>query len=402
LPGDTTYESLFQLNYATDWAGFKQALSYHVAPNLNMLYSDTQGNIGYTAAGKIPIRSNGDGSTISAGGGTDNIWTGFIPVDELPQSFNPVKGYIVSANNKIIDDSYGYFISNDWALPARAERIEQLLDQAIEAQQPINIDTMAKMQLDSIDRSALPLIELLQHYQATSPRQKEVLVLLTGWNASMAGDSIAATVFTVWMKHLKQTLFERSVTDYWNSDINIPAVINRLSEDTNNQQIERMLTDDSGLWCAALSHCNAELSTALDSAIGEMDKYAGSNTDNWAWGQFQSAVFEHIPFSFVNILDQIFERRISNGGSANTINVSSSTFELSKGYEQKFGTALRQIIQPANPLAEVFYINTTGQSGNVLSPHYDDSIVSFNQGKLRRLAEPLSTGAVTTLQPKEK
>ena len=48
-----------------------------------------------------------------------SIW---IPFDELPHAYNPPEGYIATANNKVVDDSYPYLISNDWsaALPRRA------------------------------------------------------------------------------------------------------------------------------------------------------------------------------------------------------------------------------------------------------------------------------------------
>ncbi|MGO4778958.1 penicillin acylase family protein, partial [Lysobacter sp. 2RAB21] len=71
---DTSYEAFFRMNYARDWSEFKQALSHHVAPAMNMLYADRAGNIGYLGAGRIPVRSRGEGTTPSPGWDSSYGW----------------------------------------------------------------------------------------------------------------------------------------------------------------------------------------------------------------------------------------------------------------------------------------------------------------------------------------
>ena len=46
---------------------------------------------------------------------------------ELPESFNPPEGFIVTANQRLAGDSYKYFLGNVWADPYRARRIYNLL-----------------------------------------------------------------------------------------------------------------------------------------------------------------------------------------------------------------------------------------------------------------------------------
>ena len=79
-----------------------------------------------------------------AGWESDNEWNGFIPFDELPSVVNPEKGYIATANNKIVGEDYPYHLSNVWASPYRYERIEEMLEE----KDDFSVDDMAQMQMD--------------------------------------------------------------------------------------------------------------------------------------------------------------------------------------------------------------------------------------------------------------
>ena len=89
-----------------------------------MVFADTGGTIGFIAPARIPIRKNGDGWLPMPGWTGEYDWTGFIPFADLPQASNPPTGHFVSANNKIVPDTYRYFLSRDWDIPEprRADR----------------------------------------------------------------------------------------------------------------------------------------------------------------------------------------------------------------------------------------------------------------------------------------
>ncbi|HHJ06877.1 MAG TPA: penicillin acylase family protein, partial [Anaerolineae bacterium] len=113
-PNDTTVDSFLNLNYAADWQEFTKALSLYVAPSQNFVYADKEGNIGYYAPGHIPIRSKGQGLAPVPGWNDEYQWKGWIPFEDLPHAYNPEKGYIATANNKVVPDEYPYFISAEW------------------------------------------------------------------------------------------------------------------------------------------------------------------------------------------------------------------------------------------------------------------------------------------------
>ena len=99
---------------------------------------------------------------------------------------------------------------------------------------------------------------------------------------------------------------------------------------------------------------------------------------SWTWGRFQSSVYVHTPFSRIKPFDKLFERRIATGGSENTVSVAASEFEEKRGYQQFLGAGFRQVVALDQSHVTDTYMNSTGQSGNLLSRHYDDMIAPFS------------------------
>ena len=120
---------VYQLNRARNWREFTEALRSYTPPMQNMVYADVEGNIGYYAAGIVPIRKSGDGSVPYDGSKDDGEWVSFIPFEKLPHVYNPPSGLVVTANQRIVGQDYPYFLTHSWAQPYRARRILELLQQ---------------------------------------------------------------------------------------------------------------------------------------------------------------------------------------------------------------------------------------------------------------------------------
>lgn len=404
-PGDTTYEGFYHLQYATDWWGFNQALRFHVAPALNMVFADRAGNIGYLGAGKIPVRKTGDGAVPSPGWDDKFAWVGFIPFENLPREFNPKSGFIVTANNKVIGDDYPYFISRDWASPARARRIQQLLEDQLKDGRAIGLNDMKKIQADTVDLEAADLVaELLQRFHAGSD-QDSAIEYLRNWNGDMARDSRAAAIFNVWMRHFRKRLFDSRLQGYWNKP-GQAEYLHSLEQGVSLETLRNILAQGNTSWCSnqktRLGTCNEILQSSLTSALAEIYKISGERSlDKLRWGQLQKTVYNHVPFSQIKPLDFFFERRIDNGGSENSINVATSNFVEKKGYEQRVGADFRQVMELASENVLLDYMNSTGQSGNLISSHYADMISEFRNVQYFRLTstaeaagEPGATGVI--------
>jgi penicillin amidase len=399
---DTSYQAFLRLNYARDWNEFRAALGGLVAPALNMLYADVDGNIAYLGAGRIPIRGSGQGAEPGAGWDPAFDWTGYIPTDALPQAFNPKEGFIVSANNKPVGDDYSYFISSDWAPPARAERIGALLRERISTGKRFAAHDMGAIQTDTLDLEVRALLPVLLAVQPGSARQAEAIARLKEWHGDMARDSVAASIFHAWVRHLKLELFNEALTPGWQDRAQagqMKAVINAVDP----AQLARIVGTTIDPWCADAGgkpgdRCERALRASLVDALRELEKLADSrDMDDWRWGKIHRAAYIHKPFGQFRMLDRLFNCQVGTGGSSNAVNVASATYDENKGYLQYFGATMRQIMELGADGAPHLYMNSTGQSGNVVDGHYDDMVKPFARGEYLDLSSA-GAGPATTLR----
>lgn len=393
---DTSYEAFYRLAYADDWPKFRQALARHVAPALNMLYADKAGNIGYVGAGRIPVRKTGKGAFPVNGGDAQFGWRGYVPAQEMPFSLNPARGYIVSANNKVVDDTYPHFLTDDWAPPARARRIEQMLQAHIAAGKRMSIDDMQRMQSDLLNLEATQLLPLLAATKPSGARQAEALRYLASWNGEMRLDSQAAAIYSVWMPHLRRAVFGAALQDHWSKNGADPA-LDSVIRNAPLDALDQALRGGGPEWCGAPgpAACEKALQRSLDLALLELSKVGGSDMSQWKWGDLHGIHFRHLPFGDVKLLGPLFSRRAASGGAPATVNATSSTRQASGRYVQTFGAAFRQVVRLGDG-AQV-YINSTGQSGHPLSDHFDDMVAPYAEGRYFRFETPGSVAFPATL-----
>ncbi len=206
---DRTALGLLEMNRATDAASFRTALRDFESPVQNIVYADDAGTIGFVMAGLIPIRRNTiDQSQMPVPGDTGAYdWTGTIPFEGLPQSLNPPKDYLATANNKVIDDSYPYFITARWENGYRIGRIRQM----IEAEPRLDLNAMGGMQMDDLSLAAQRLAPLLL---AKAPEPA-----LMGWDYHMDRDQAAPLIFTAWLRQFAHLLLDgrlgKQFADFW-------------------------------------------------------------------------------------------------------------------------------------------------------------------------------------------
>ncbi|HBA40506.1 MAG TPA: penicillin acylase family protein, partial [Deltaproteobacteria bacterium] len=153
------FRCLYGVNRACNWHEFLQSLSYQAAPTLNYVYADTAGNIGYSLAGKVPLRPY-DPTLLPLPGWSEEFeWQGYLPFSEQPRLYNPPEGAIATANNRIADESYPYFLSDLFDPPYRIRRIKELLS----AKERLSPEDMAAIQQDIVSNHAKELIGLLKN-----------------------------------------------------------------------------------------------------------------------------------------------------------------------------------------------------------------------------------------------
>jgi penicillin amidase len=379
---DRTAEALWHVNRATDWDGFRAALEDFVGPQQNVVYADRDGTIGFIAPGRIPIRKNGDGWLPMPGWTGEYDWTGFVPFAELPQAADPASGHFVSANNKIVPDTYAYFLSRDWDLPNRAERIEELLAAAPRQSSAAS----AAIQADTLSIMARRLVPLMIRIAPANETAREAIERLRAWDFRMDADKVEPLLFTAWLRiFAHDVLFGRlgeAAADFW---------------DLRPQIMEAVLTRRPE-WCTDPKRpeesCDTRLATALDTALAQLRQAYGTEMARWEWGHAHIARFPSPVLGRVALLGDWLQVAIPTPGGYDTLNRGPSTIrDDAHPFEQRFGAGLRIVTDLAAP-AESQMIAAPGQSGNPLSPHYSDLLLRWRQFEW---LSPGSAAAAATL-----
>ena len=109
---------------------FQKAMDKIVLPNQSWVAADSDGHIMYLPGGLVPLRNKGLGVMPVPGESGEFDWTGFIPLMELPYAKDPKRGYMVTANNEVVDaEWYPYVFETNYGDGWRAARIEQLVNE---------------------------------------------------------------------------------------------------------------------------------------------------------------------------------------------------------------------------------------------------------------------------------
>lgn len=114
-------------------------------PANNVILADRDGHIAWTYTGKIPIRRGFNGSVSVSWADGRSHWAGYVSPEALPSIVDPPSGFVVSANQRMLDTSYPYVVGHSFANGYRAFRISQRL----EAMTNIREQDLFDLQLDS-------------------------------------------------------------------------------------------------------------------------------------------------------------------------------------------------------------------------------------------------------------
>nr|WP_102055864.1 MULTISPECIES: penicillin acylase family protein [unclassified Pseudoalteromonas] len=366
---DTSISALIDLNYASNWEEFRNALQLLITPTINFVYADRLGNIGLNSAGKVPLRKKHSGAIPV--NQYEFEWTGYIPWESMPTEFNPKKGYIINANQKHVSEDYPYFISMDWAPSYRAERIASLIEGELKRGHKLSIDTFRSIQGDVLDLGAIDLLNLLRN---DYPNLKPLLGELLHWDGDYKSDPDVGAIYQVMIRNLKVKLFHsQSLATQFGGGLTASSL-------TDKQLL--LALQDHELWCSDTSEkCTDEIRDSYQATLVELERKFGARP--WSWGELAPRTFAHQPFSEADFSRRIFERQITGAGSLDTVNAAGYRFDSADGYEQIFGAGFRQIMVSSKQEGfKSWYINSTGQSGNIMSPHYDDMIDLYESNQL--------------------
>ena len=165
----------------------------------NLILADRQGNIGYQMSGLMPKRREGVSGFVPLPGWEEkNDWQGWQDPEDLPRSYNPECGYLVTSNQDL--NEYGNVDPINVGMgPYRSDRIGDLL----EKNNAIDCEYMYKLHYDVFSTQAESFMAILSPLLSNSKQA----AILKNWNFEYSADSEGASLFDRFYKQLYHDVF---------------------------------------------------------------------------------------------------------------------------------------------------------------------------------------------------
>ncbi|WP_369035181.1 MULTISPECIES: penicillin acylase family protein [Streptomyces] len=410
-------DAVFLMDKASNWTEFRAAAASFDVPSQNLVYADTEGNIGYQLPGLIPTRAAGDDGSLPVPGWDSKYrWTGYLKQSELPFEFNPTRGYIVTANQAVVDKAkYPYTLTTDWGYGTRSQRIADLIASKIRGGGKISTDDMRQMQLDNSSEIARLLVPKLLAIDVKDKYVREAQKLLVGWDYTQDADSAAAAYFNaVWRNILKlafgnklpkevrvkgQCLYVKPVNTTSPADAD-QRVLECGQRDADQAQpdggdrwfevVRRIINDTDNDWWStpktrtekAATNRDQLFSRAMTDARWELTAKLGKDIDTWSWGRLHRLFLKNqtLGTEGPGFLQYILNRGPWKlGGGEATVNATG--WNAAGGYGVVWVPSMRMVVNLGD-LDKSKWINLTGASGHAFSDHYTDQTGKWVDGEL--------------------
>ena len=383
----------FAVDSAQNWEEFRRAFSEFDAPGQNVVYADVDGNIGYQATGKVPIRAKGDGSYAEDGRTEDYDWIGYVLFDQMPSVYNPASGIIGAANGRITPDGYPYSISAQWGAPWRTDRIYRVL-QSGKKFSPADMLALQNDIYSSFDRFvAERFVYAIDHAKNATVKAKQAAEILRSWDGRMSAGSAAPTIETRSRVQLMRLLLEPKLgaapSDPASPELSWKSY--RWSQESVwlesilLHQPKRWLPDNNASW-------DELLAAAVDAAATRND--APEDLSSWRWGPYNPVEIQHPIFGNIPLLEHWSGPGLqSQSGSGFTV----------KAASRAHGPSERMTVDLSN-LDQSTLNLVTGEAGNLFSPYYMDQWKAWYGGTtfpwfFSKAAEEKARVHRLTLQP---
>ena len=282
------------------------AMAYYKAPTENMICGDSAGNIGWLAAALTPRRKGGWYGRLPVPGTGQFEWDGFRSHTELPQEYNPERGWIATANHNILPPGYEPPLFFKRAPYSRWDRLQQMFA------------NVADLTPDDFERML---------HDAVYPYIDGDMPLFSGWTSEDADVEWARSQLAAW-------------DGVYDKDEAAPAL---------HRIWRRRLSDEARLPGTGAAERGALSEAALARAVEELRSSQGEDPEQWRWGRNNRSEFPH---SLVSAFDLPSVERSGSGG---TVAATGATF--------------RHIVDFSD-LDNSRGTSTPGQSGQPGSPNY--------------------------------
>jgi len=159
----------------------------------NYPYADVHGNFGYLFKGRVPARTGANGWGPIPGWTGEYEWNGFIPNAELPRSKNPDCGWIVTCNQRVVDEDYEHYLTHLYGTDYRARRIRDRIEEL--SDRKATVADMSSIHADTVSIPAIAVSSAIRALTGLDGVYATVAGMLGSWDHDLKEDSSAAAIY---------------------------------------------------------------------------------------------------------------------------------------------------------------------------------------------------------------
>jgi penicillin amidase len=370
-PDDQSYQCFLSLLGAKNWDDFKHSLTMFGSPAHNFVYADTDGHIGWKVAGRVPMRAGRDGRVPARGWEPADQWQGFVSPADLPEAFDPKQGFIATANNHPVPDTWprdlGYYAD----APFRATRIVERLSAADDW----DPEKVRALHMDVKSAQAQQLLPFLETLEPSDPAHAKAAALWKGWDGEIRADSAAAALYEVWLHQVTDVVARHHLGDELFANFG----------GVRGTFLRKVFTGEAAELCKqpGVPDCKAAGEIGVGRAVIYLSRTLGDDPAAWRWGDLHALHFHH-QLGVTKGLQKKVDVRVPAPGDPFTVNVAGYR---TRDYTQTWMPSYRQVVTPGK-WNDSSWIYAPGQSGVWYREHYKDLVDDYMAGR----AEPMLFG----------
>jgi penicillin amidase len=351
---------------------------YDGAPcmSTSYVYADASGHIGWLLIGDAPQRRKGHGLIPMNGWDPEAGWENDpIPSAAMPHALDPEAGYLATANNQPIASAETPYLGVDWLDGYRQARISE----ALAERRDWSVESTWRLQRDETSIPWREIREVVLALPAKSPAARAALDHLRAWDGVVSARSAAASIFELFVAEMVRRTARAKApkSARWamgdGTNLVLPHSLFALRRVSHVVKLVR--EQPAGWFHRAWPD---EMLAALERVMDTLTRTHGADPARWGWGEVRPVTLRHL-VGGVKPLDLVFNRGpLACGGDSATIPQASVDWLHPTG--DPIGIASLRLVIDVGNWDGARAVLPGGQSGNPLSPHYDDQLPLWHEG----------------------
>ena len=350
------------LNRATNYEEFSKAISHYQTPAQNFVFASVNNTIAMWVQGKFPVKWKEQGKFLMDGSQQEYEWKGFIPQEFNAHVVNPPRGFVSSANQMPVDNTYPYYTYDQNYQHYRNRRINQVLAKA----KNLTIQEVMLLQTDNYNLKASETLPwMLDSLKVVRFDSLELVAYkkLKSWNFEQLAKLSAPALYQSWWDNFRGLLWDEF--DSLQVEVVKPSdgrTVDLLRKEPRNRFVDIQLTPEQ-------ETIGDLLRASFSQTIVELRQWQEEKEQEYNWGNYKNSSIRHLTQQ-----EALSETGLQVDGGRDIVNANSG----------RHGVSWRMIVEMGQPV-KAFGIYPGGQSGNPGSPYYNNFIETWRNGQYNRL-----------------